>query len=71
MRISCAVHEYSWEIHDIHVPNHTEIMRNALRHSTCLYTTIARATHALTGVTNIEFSVLHVALSNASTTQGR
>ena len=32
---------------------------------------IARTTHALTGVTNIKFFVLHVALPSASTAQIR
>ena len=64
--ISSAVCEYSWEIHDIHVPNHTEITRD-----THLCARQQHATRALTGVTNIEFFMLHMALPSASTAQRR
>ena len=57
--VSSAVREYSWEIHDICALKHTEITRNTHHH------------RALTGVTDIEFSVLHVAPPNASTAQRR
>ena len=46
---------------------HMEITHDELHHPTSLCTMIAHSWRALTGVTNIEFSVLHVAaLSNAS-----
>ena len=45
---------------------HVEIMRNELHHPTSLCMTIAHSSCALTSVTNIEFSALHVALPKAS-----
>ena len=56
---------------DIHeksmISVHMKIKCNELHHPTSLCATIAHSWLALTGVTNIEFSVLHVALPNAST----
>ena len=71
LRIYSAVCRYSHKIHDIRAPNHTEIMPNALHCLTPLRATIAHASCALVDVTNIEFSMLHMALPNASTAQRR
>ena len=48
-----------------------EITRNELHYPTPLCVTIAHSWRALTSVTNVEFSVLHVALPNASTAHRR
>ena len=51
--------------------NHVEIMHNAVHCPTPPSTTIVHTSHALMGMTNTEFSMLHVALPNASTAQRR
>ena len=60
--VTSTARGYLWEIHNIRMPNHVEIMRNALHRPTSPHAMIARATCTLTGVTSIEFSVLHMAL---------
>ena len=50
---------------------HVEITRNELHQLTPLHATIVHSSCALMGVTNIEFSVLHMALPNASTAHRR
>ena len=57
LRVSSIVHGYSWKIHDIHVPIHTEITCNAHHCPTPPRMTIVHAMHALPDVINIELSV--------------
>ena len=68
LHVSSTVHRYLQEIR-ICVPNHVRITHNVLCLPTPPHAMIMHTTHALTGVTNIEFSVLHMTLPNASTAQ--
>ena len=70
-RVSSAVHEYSWEIHNVRMPNHAEITHKTHCGPTPPHAMTACAIHALLGVTNIELSMLHVARPNTSTAQKR
>lgn len=66
--VSSAVRGYSRKIHDIRVPIYVEITHNAQHRPTPPRAAIVHAVYALPGVIN-EFSVLHMARPNASTTQ--
>ena len=71
--VCSAARRYSWKIHNICSPNYMEIIPNVhvLHRPTPLRAMVVSALHVLTGVTNIEFSILQVALPNTITAQRR